>query len=142
MEFTALQIAEVLNGKVEGNSEVTISRLAKIEEGLPGTVTFLANPLYTQFIYTTKASIVVVNKDFIPNQPINATLVRVENSYAAFARLQELFNSMFPDKTGISPLAFISKDVQIGDQVFIGEFAYIGEHAVIGNHTHKDSRYG
>ena len=135
MEFTAQQIAEALDGTVEGNSEVTISRLAKIEDGLPGSMTFLANPVYTQFIYTTKASVVVVNNDFVPSQPLEPTLVRVENAYAAFARLQEIFNNMGPAKTGISPLAFISKDVRIGEQVFIGEFVYIGEHAVIGDNA-------
>jgi UDP-3-O-[3-hydroxymyristoyl] glucosamine N-acyltransferase len=133
MDFTARQIAEVLNGKVEGNPEVTVSRLAKIEEGLPGTMTFLANPLYTPHIYTTKASIIVVNEDFIPAQPIAGTLIRVENAYTSFAKLLEIFQNLQSEKKGISPLAFISKSARIGEEVYIGEFVSIGENAVIGN---------
>jgi UDP-3-O-[3-hydroxymyristoyl] glucosamine N-acyltransferase len=133
MEFSARQIAEALNGTVEGNPEVTISKLAKIEEGTPGTMTFLANPLYTQYIYTTGASVVVVNRDFIPASPLQATLIRVENAYSAFARLLEIFNSMKPVKKGISAQAFISPRARIGDNVYIGEFAWIGDDAVIGN---------
>ena len=135
MKFTARQIAETLDGTVEGNPEISVSSLAKIEEGVPGTMTFLANPLYTQYIYTTKASIVVVNNDFVPVQPVDMTLVRVENAYAAFARLQEIFNNMVSKKTGISPLAFVSKGAQIGNTVFIGEFVFIGENAVIGDNA-------
>jgi len=133
MDFTARQIADVLNGKVEGDPEVTVSRLAKIEEGLPGTMTFLANPLYTPHIYTTKASIIVVNEDFIPAQPIAGTLIRVENAYTSFAKLLEIFQNLQSEKKGISPHAFISKSANIGEDVFIGEFVSVGENAVIGN---------
>jgi len=94
MEFSASQIAAVLEGSVDGNPEVRISRLSKIEEGEPGTLSFLANPKYTPYIYTTKASIVIVNKDFIPDQPVLSTLVRVEDAYTAFARLLELYNQI------------------------------------------------
>jgi UDP-3-O-[3-hydroxymyristoyl] glucosamine N-acyltransferase len=133
MDFTARQIADVLNGKVEGDPEVTVSRLAKIEEGLPGTMTFLANPLYTPHIYTTKASIIVVNEDFIPAQPIAGTLIRVENAYTSFAKLLEIFQNLQTAKIGISPHAFISKSAEIGEDVYIGEFVSVGENAVIGN---------
>jgi UDP-3-O-[3-hydroxymyristoyl] glucosamine N-acyltransferase len=133
MDFTARQIAEVLNGKVEGDPEVSVSGLAKIEEGLPGTMTFLANPIYTPHIYTTKASIIVVNEDFVPAQPIAGTLIRVENAYASFAKLLEIFQNLQAAKIGISPLAFISKSAQIGEEVYIGEFVSVGENAVIGN---------
>jgi UDP-3-O-[3-hydroxymyristoyl] glucosamine N-acyltransferase len=135
MEFTARQIAEALDGKVDGNEDVTISRLAKIEEGQPGTMTFLANPAYTPYIYSTHASVVVVNDDFVPGHPISATLIRVANAYAAFARLQEIFSAMISKKAGISPLAFISANARTGEKVYIGEFVYIGENAVIGNNV-------
>jgi UDP-3-O-[3-hydroxymyristoyl] glucosamine N-acyltransferase len=133
MEFTARQIADVLNGKVEGNPEVVVSRLSKIEEGLPGTMTFLANPFYTPHIYTTKASIIVVNEDFAAIQPVEGTLIRVENAYASFAKLLEMFQSMQSGKKGISPYAFISKSAKIGEDVYIGEFVSVGENAVIGS---------
>jgi UDP-3-O-[3-hydroxymyristoyl] glucosamine N-acyltransferase len=133
MEFTARQIAEVLNGNVEGNPDVTITGLAKIEEGLPGTLTFLANPIYTPQIYITRASIIVVNRDFVPTQPVSGTLIRVENAYASFAKVLELYESMRPTRKGISPLAFIAKTAKIGDGVFIAEFVSVGENAVIGN---------
>jgi UDP-3-O-[3-hydroxymyristoyl] glucosamine N-acyltransferase len=136
MEFTARQIADVLNGKVEGDPEVVVSRLAKIEEGLPGTMTFLANPLYTPHIYTTKASIIIVNEDFVPAQPIAGTLIRVENAYTSFAKLLEIFQNLQSGKKGISPHAFISKSAIIGEDVYIGEFVSVGENAVIGNQVH------
>ncbi len=133
MDFTARQIAIALNGKVEGNPEVVVSRLTKIEEGFPGTITFLANPVYTPHIYITKASIVIVNEDFVPAQPITATLIRVENAYTSFARLLEMFQNLESEKKGISPFAFISKSAKIGEDVYIGEFVSVGENAVIGN---------
>jgi UDP-3-O-[3-hydroxymyristoyl] glucosamine N-acyltransferase len=133
MELTARQIAEILDGKVEGNPDVTISSLSKIEEGLPGTMTFLANPVYTPFIYITKASVIVVNDDFVPTQPVSGTLIRVDNAYASFAKLLELYQTMQSGKKGISPMAFISKSAKIGEDVYIAEFVSIGENAVIGN---------
>jgi UDP-3-O-[3-hydroxymyristoyl] glucosamine N-acyltransferase len=133
MEFTARQIAHILDGKVEGNPEVVVSSLAKIEEGLPGTMTFLANPLYTPYIYTTKASVIIVNEDFIPSQPIAGTLIRVENAYTSFAKLLEIFQNLQSGKKGISPYAFISKSAKIGEDVYIGEFVSVGDNAVIGN---------
>ena len=136
MEFTARQIADVLNGKVEGDPEVVVSRLAKIEEGLPGTMTFLANPLYTPHIYTTTASIIIVNEDFVPAQPIAGTLIRVENAYTSFAKLLEIFQNLQSGKKGISPHAFISKNANIGEDVYIGEFVSVGENAMIGNQVH------
>lgn len=135
MEFSARQIAAALNGQVEGDPEVTISKLAKIEEGSPGTMTFLANPIYTPYIYTTRASVTVVNKDFIPSQPLTTTLIRVENAYAAFAKLLEIFNTMKPKKTGVSPMAFISKSARLGENVYIGEFVYIGDNALVGDNA-------
>lgn len=135
MEFSASQIAAVLGGIVEGNPDVKISRLSKIEEGEPGTLSFLANPKYTPFIYTTRASIVIVNKDFTPDQPVLSTLVRVPDAYTAFAKLLELYNQIKNEKQGVSSLAFISKSARIGQNVYIGEFAYVGDNVVIGDNS-------
>jgi UDP-3-O-[3-hydroxymyristoyl] glucosamine N-acyltransferase len=135
MEFTAQQIAETLNGTVEGNPEITINRLSKIEEGTPGSITFLANPHYTPHIYTTGASIVVVNSDFVPSQPLSITLIRVENAYMSFARLLELYNSMKPEKSGISPFAVVAKSAKIGEDAYLGEFVVIGENTLIGKNS-------
>ena len=135
MEFSASQIALVIEGIVEGNPDVKISRLSKIEEGEPGTLSFLANFKYKPFIYTTQASIVIVGKDFSPDQPILPTLIRVEDPYTAFARLLELYNQIKNEKKGISSLSFIAKSAVIGKDTYIGEFAYIGENVVIGDGT-------
>lgn len=135
MEFTARQIATALNGTVEGNPDIIISNLSKIEEGEPGTMSFLANPVYTPYIYTTKSSIIVVNDDFVPIQPVPGTLIRVKDAYAAFARLLEIFNKSKSAKTGVSPLSFISKTAIIGENAYIGEFVFVGENAVIGNNV-------
>ncbi len=135
MEFTAAQIAGMLDGKVEGREDALVNRLSKIEEGREGSLSFLANPLYTSFIYTTEASVVIVNRDFVPEQPLKCTLIRVENAYTAFARLLELYNQIKLNKTGISPQAYISESATIGQDVYIGAFAFIGDHAVIADHV-------
>jgi UDP-3-O-[3-hydroxymyristoyl] glucosamine N-acyltransferase len=135
MEFTASQIAAVIEGIVEGNPDIRISRLSKIEEGEPGTLSFLANPKYTPYIYTTQASVVIVNKDFFPDQDITATLIRVEDAYTAFARLLELYNQIKNEMQGVSSLAFVAKSAVIGKDAYIGEFAYIGENVTIGDNT-------
>jgi UDP-3-O-[3-hydroxymyristoyl] glucosamine N-acyltransferase len=135
MEFSASQIANVLEGIVEGNPEVKITRLSKIEEGEPGSLSFLANPKYTQYIYTTRASIVIVNNEFTPDQAINSTLIRVADAYTAFAKLLELYNQIKNEKRGVSSLAFISKSAVIGNNAYIGEFAFVGENAVVGDNA-------
>jgi UDP-3-O-[3-hydroxymyristoyl] glucosamine N-acyltransferase len=135
MEFSASQIAAVLEGSVDGNPEVRISRLSKIEEGEPGSLSFLANPKYTPYIYTTKASIVIVSKDFNPDQPVQSTLIRVDDAYTSFAKLLELYNQIKNEKKGVSSLAFVSKSAIIGKDVYIGEFAFIGENVVVGDQT-------
>lgn len=132
MDFSARQIAEFLQGKLEGDPEVKVSRIAKIEEGEPGSLTFLANPSYTQHIYKTNASIVLVREEFSPEQPINSVLIRVKDPYGALAKLLELYKNSIPEKTGISELAFISPKARVGVDVYIGEFVYIGDGAVIG----------
>jgi UDP-3-O-[3-hydroxymyristoyl] glucosamine N-acyltransferase len=135
MEFSASQIAAVLEGIVEGNPDIKISRLSKIEEGEPGTLSFLSNPKYTPYIYTTRASIVIVNNDFSPDQPISLTMIRVEDAYTAFARLLELYNQVKNEKKGVSSLSFVAKSAVIGKDAYIGEFAYVGENVVVGDNT-------
>jgi UDP-3-O-[3-hydroxymyristoyl] glucosamine N-acyltransferase len=133
MKFSAKQIAEVLNGKVDGNPNIEVNNLSKIEEGKPGTLSFLANPKYTSYIYDTKASIVIVNNDFVPEKEISATLVRVENAYASFASLLEMYEQTKPKRTGISSKASISETANIGENVFIGDFVSIGDNTKIGD---------
>ncbi len=133
MEFTAREIAAMLNADIEGDPETRINNLAKIEESNPGTLTFLANPKYIPYIYTTKASLVLVGKNFEPEHPIQSTLLRVDNPYVAFAFLLEKFNQIFLNRQGISPQAFIHPSAHIGKNVYIGEFSYIGEDTEIGD---------
>src|SRR6185369_286539 len=133
MEFTAKQIGELLKGQVEGNEHVKVNKLSKIEEGEAGSLSFLANPKYTPFIYNTRASLVIVNKDFIPEQPISATLIRVENAYNSFVQLLEIYNHIQLDKKGIEQPSFISASAKIGTDCYVGPFAYIGQNVVIGN---------
>jgi UDP-3-O-[3-hydroxymyristoyl] glucosamine N-acyltransferase len=136
MEFIkANQIADIIKGTVEGNPEVEVNYVSKIEEGKEGTITFLANPKYTPYIYTTKASIVIVNSDFKPEKKISATLIRVENPYKAFALLLEFYNNIKLRKTGISKHAFIPKTADIGKDAYIGEFVVLGKNVVIGSNV-------
>lgn len=132
MEFSAKQIAEFLNGEIVGDENASVHTFAKIEEGREGAISFLSNDKYTNYIYDTKSSIVLVNKGFKPEHEIKATLVKVDNAYEAIARLLTLYEMSKPKKKGIDPLAFISPGATIGEDVYIGAFAYIGENAVIG----------
>lgn len=135
MEFSAKQIAEYIQGTVVGDEQATVHTFAKIEEGMPGSLTFLANPKYTHYIYQTKASIVLVNNDFTPEQKIEATLIKVDNAYESLAKLMTLYENSKPQKTGVDPLAWVAPDVKIGNDVYIGPFAYVGEGSVIGDHA-------
>ncbi len=135
MEFTAGQIAAFLNGTVDGDPEVRVSNLSKIEEGKPGTMTFLANMKYASYLYTTGASVVVVNNDFVPAQPVSATLIRVENAYSAFAMLLEKYSAVQAGVRGISELACISGSASMGSNCAVGEFSYIGEEVTLGDHV-------
>ena len=155
MEFSAEQIAGLLDGTVDGNPQVTVSKLAKIEEGVPGSLTFLANPKYTPHIYNTGSSIAIVANTFEPEEslPENLTLIKVQDPYACFAKLLEHYNTNRHQKTGISKSAAISEQASIGKDVYIGEGVvveagahvgdgckiygqvYIGEQVHIGNHT-------
>src|SRR6201985_3998005 len=133
MQFTAQQLAYMLNGTVEGDPQVAVNQLAKIEEGVPGSLSFLANPKYEQYLYTTGASIVIVNNEQQLSSPVNATLIRVENAYSAITVLLELYNKIKLDKTGIEQPSFIHPSAQIGENVYIVAFAYIGPNVKIGN---------
>ncbi len=133
MEYNAQQIAALLGGIIEGDSMAIVNKLAKIEEGVKGSLSFLANPVYTPYIYTTNASVVIVNKDFVGEQPIKATLIRVENAHQSFAKLLEVYNEVQRNKIGIESTSSIEKSASIGQDVYIGAFAYIGKNASIGN---------
>jgi UDP-3-O-[3-hydroxymyristoyl] glucosamine N-acyltransferase len=133
MEFTAKQIAEFINGRVEGDENAAIHTFAKIEEGQPGAISFLSNPKYSHYLYDTKSTIVLINDDLQLEQKVSATLIRVKNAYESVAKLLQLYESMKPKKTGIDPLAFVSPKATIGQDVYIGAFACIGDGAVIGD---------
>ena len=135
MEFTVAQIAQLLDAEVDGNSEAVIRTVCKIEEGIENGLTFLANPKYTHYIYETKATAVIVNKDFVPEHDIQTTLIKTENSYLALAKLLDIYNQMKPSKVGISDHACIAPTAKIGNNVYIAEFVSIGEHAIIGDNA-------
>jgi UDP-3-O-[3-hydroxymyristoyl] glucosamine N-acyltransferase len=133
MNFSAKMIAGFLNGTVEGNPDVEVSDISKIEEGKPGTLSFLANPKYTNYLYTTGSSIILINKSFVPEHPVKATLIRVEDAYQAFASLLDMYNQYKPVKKGIEQPSYISQTARLGKDVYVGAFAYIGDHVIIGN---------
>ncbi len=135
MQFSAEYIAKMLGGTTEGNPLAMVSRLSKIEEGTPGSLTFLSNPKYTHFIYKTTASIVIVSNDFKPEAPVSSTLIRVENPHESFVRLLEIYNQARMDKHGIDSQAFVSKTAVVGKDAYIGAFAIIGDGAKIGSNV-------
>ena len=135
MKFTAKQIADFLQGEVEGNPDVKVNNFAKIEEGKPGTLAFLSNPKYTHYIYDTQADIVLVNADFKAEKEIKATLIRVANSYEALAKLLELVEKSKPAKVGIEPMSYIAPTAKMGKEVYVAGFAYVGENAVVGDNS-------
>lgn len=135
MKFTALQIAALLGGTVEGDPNVEVWNVAKIEEGAPGMLSFLANPKYTPYIYETESSVVIVNNSFVAEKSIGATLIRVEDAYASFAKLLAYYDQMSQDKNGVSSLAFVSSSAKCGDNVYLGEFAFVGENVTVGNNV-------
>ena len=135
MEFSAKQIASYIQGEIIGDENATVHTFAKIEEGVPGAISFLSNPKYTHYIYDTQSSIVLVNKDFEPEKPISATLIKVENAYDSLAKLLTLYESSKPKKVGIDSLAYISKTAKIGENVYIAPYAVIGENTEIGDNS-------
>jgi len=135
MEFSANDIAALLNGEVEGNGNIKVSNISKIDQPLPGTLTFLSNPAYTKYIYTTTASIVIVNKDFKADNALNCTLIRVDDAYSALAKLLDYYVKTKPSKSGIEQPNFISGSATLGEHIYIGAFAYIGDKVLIGNNV-------
>ncbi|WP_299554693.1 UDP-3-O-(3-hydroxymyristoyl)glucosamine N-acyltransferase [Seonamhaeicola sp.] len=135
MKFTAQQIAGILEGDVVGNPEAEVSRLSKIEEGTEGSLTFLANPKYTSHIYTTKASVAIVNKNFIPENDIDTTLIKVDDAYKSFSKLLEYYNQVKNNKVGIEEPNFIADTANYGDNIYIGAFSYLGNNVSIGHNV-------
>ena len=135
MEFSAKQIAAFVNGDIVGDENATVHTFAKIEEGVPGAITFLSNPKYEQYIYDTKASIVLVNRDFEPERPVSATMIKVDNAYQCLSRLLTLYQQSKPKRKGISPKAVVADSAKIGQDVYIGANAVIDESACIGDGT-------
>lgn len=133
MIFTAKQIASFVNGEVVGNENAEVFTFAKIEEGVPGALSFLANPKYTEYIYTTLSSVILVNRDFVPNKELDVTLIKVDNAYESLAKLMMMYEASKPKKEGISSLASISKSAKIGKNCYIAPFAVIGENCEIGD---------
>ncbi len=135
MKFTAEQIAGILEGDVVGNPNVEVYKLAKIEEGTEGSLTFLANPKYQNYIYTTQASITIVNRSFEAEQSITTTLIKVDDAYASFSKLLEYYNQVKLMKSGIEQPSVISENVTYGEQLYLGSFSYIGKNVTLGNNV-------
>ncbi len=135
MEFTARQIADFLKGEIQGNPEVKVHDFSKIEEGKPGTLSFLSNPKYNHYIYDSNASIILVNEDFQPEKKVKATLIRVQNAYQSLAQLLSLIEQSTPKKTGISSLAVIADSAVIGENSYVGPYVYIGDNVIIGKNA-------
>lgn len=137
MEFSAKQIADLLDGIIEGDAQVKVNKLSKIEEGVPNSLSFLANPAYQEHLYVTDASIVIVNKDFTLERPVKktCTLVRVDNAYECFAKVMDAYAQTKNEKIGIEQPSYISPTAKIGKNVYVGAFAYISENVIIGNNV-------
>lgn len=135
MKFTAQQIAEILEGDIEGNPETAVSKLSKIEEGEEGSLTFLSNPKYNPFLYSTKASIAIVNKSFVPEKEIATTLIKVDDAYASFSKLLEFYNEVKNNKSGRENPHYISESATIGSGEYLGAFSYIGNNVKIGKNV-------
>ena len=135
MEFTAATIAGFLKGEIAGDPDVVVSTFAKIEEGHEGALSFLANPKYEHYLYTTHSSVVLVNKSFVPSAEVRATMIRVDNAYEAFASLLQLVDKARPRKKGIHPTAVIEPSAKIGNDVYIGAYVYIGDDSIVGDRS-------
>ena len=136
MDFKATDIAAFLNGEIVGNGDVRVSNVSKIEEGKEGTLAFLANPKYERYIYNTQASVVLVNKSFVPKNEIKSTLIKVDDAYKAFASLLDLYvQAKGALKSGIEQPSYISESASLGTEAYVGAFAYIGKNVKIGNNV-------
>lgn len=135
MKFKAAEIANLLNGVVKGDNQAEVSTLAKIEEGTPGSISFLANPKYEHYIYETQSSVVIVSEDFVPTHPIQATQIVVKDAYHAFTQLLNHYNTIKNQKVGIEEFVKIHSTAVLGDDIYIGSFSYIGAHVILGNNV-------
>jgi UDP-3-O-[3-hydroxymyristoyl] glucosamine N-acyltransferase len=135
IEFNARQIADILNGTIEGDENTVVTKFSKIEEAEPGSLCFLANPKYTHYIYTTKASIVLVNEDFVPQKPIEPTLIRVPDAYKSIAILLDFYNKLTEKPKGKEKPCYVHKRAVLGKDVYVGAFTYIGKDVKIGNNV-------
>ncbi|WP_397299332.1 UDP-3-O-(3-hydroxymyristoyl)glucosamine N-acyltransferase [Nonlabens ulvanivorans] len=135
MKFTVQQIADILEGTIVGDSETQVSKLSKIEEGEAGSISFLSNTKYTPFIYTTKASAVIVNADFVPDQSVSTTLIQVEDSYSAFTKLLEYYQMIKLNKSGIEQPSFMHESVVKGDGFYLAAFAYVSQNVKLGDNV-------
>lgn len=135
MEFTAEVIAGFLKGEIQGDPKTSVSNVAKIEEGKPGTLAFLANPKYEKYLYETQASIVLINKDLKIEGDVKATLIRVEDAYQSFAALLDLYEQNKPKKQGVTERASIDESATIGENAYIGDFAVIGKNVQVGKNV-------
>jgi UDP-3-O-[3-hydroxymyristoyl] glucosamine N-acyltransferase len=135
MKFTAEQIAGILDGEIVGDPNIEVSRLSKIEEGSEGSLTFLSNPKYINYIYTTKASVTIVNDSFVPESPITTTLIKVADAYKAFSKLLEFYNQVKLNKIGIEEPSVISKNAKYGENLYLGSFSTVGDNVVLGDNV-------
>lgn len=135
MKFTAEQIASLLGGEIVGDRNVFVNTLCKIEEGVENGMSFLSNPKYEHYIYETKASVVIVNKSFLPEREIKTTMIKVDDAYACFAKVLDMYNEFLLNKSGISSLSFISQTALVEEGAYVGEFAYIGDNVIIGKNA-------
>tara|TARA_R110000868_G_scaffold4211_13_gene26623 strand:- start:28209 stop:29234 length:1026 start_codon:yes stop_codon:yes gene_type:complete len=135
MKFTASQIAGILEGELEGNPDIAVDKLAKIEEGEQGSLTFLANPKYTPHIYTTKSSVTIVNRDFVAEHNLTTTIIKVDDAYESFSKLLEYYNQVKNNKVGIENPSYIAGTASYGDDCYIGAFSYIGENTKVGHNV-------
>ncbi|TYA71893.1 UDP-3-O-(3-hydroxymyristoyl)glucosamine N-acyltransferase [Seonamhaeicola marinus] len=135
MKFTAQQIAGILEGDVVGNPDAEVSKLSKIEEGTEGSLTFLANPKYTAHIYSTKATVAIVNKSFEPENDISTTLIKVDDAYKAFSKLLEYYNQVKNNKVGIEQPHYKADSASYGENIYLGAFSYLGENVKIGDNV-------
>ncbi|MGO4903878.1 UDP-3-O-(3-hydroxymyristoyl)glucosamine N-acyltransferase [Flavobacterium sp. W20_MBD1_R3] len=135
MKFTAEQIAGILEGEVVGNPMAEVSRLSKIEEGTEGSLTFLSNPKYQNYIYSTKASVTIVNDTFIADAPLTTTLIKVNDAYSAFSKLLEFYNKVKLNKSGIEQPSFLSENAKYGAGLYLGSFSYVGQNVVLGENV-------
>ncbi|MEO8720725.1 MAG: UDP-3-O-(3-hydroxymyristoyl)glucosamine N-acyltransferase [Ginsengibacter sp.] len=136
MQFTAKQIAELIKGKIEGNPDIAVSSFGKLEEATEGQLSFLANPKYEDYLYTTSASIIIVNTSLVVEKKLNATLIRVPDAYSSFAVILTAYSDMArANLTGIQEPSYISTSVKMGQNVFIGAFTYLGNNVIVGDNV-------